>query len=153
MISARLRHGSAWSDARIINVSTRGLCVRADQAPERGTYVEICKGSQRIIARVVWSRDESFGVQTQDLLAVDTMTTGIEPPAMSAATRTTERRLRPRQPTAAERHERSRRRSRIIEFVCVVTFGAAAATIAFDAVKGALLRPLATVSAQLGGEG
>lgn len=150
MISARLRHGSAWSDARILDISTRGLCVHAEQPPPRGTYVEICKGPHRIVARVIWARDERFGAQAQGRLAVDSITMGIEPPA-PAAGGAAERRSRSRQPSASERHERSRRRSRAIQFLCILGFGVVAGIIAFDSVKGALSRPLATVAAQLGG--
>lgn len=150
MISARLRHGTAWSDARILNISSRGLLVRAQQSPRRGSYVELYKGQHRIIARVVWTQDERFGVHTQDWLPVDSITMGIEPPPAAApAAGSVERRLRSREATAAERHEQSRRRSRAIEFLCIAAVGVAVAAFAFDAIGQTLARPLAEVSQRL----
>ena len=151
MIRARMRHGAAWNDARILNISSRGLLVHAPETPRRGAYVEICKGQHRIIARVVWTQDERFGAQTQDRLMVDSITTGIEPPALTAEP--DERRSRARGPSAAERHAQSRRQSRTIEFLCVAALGMAAAAFAFDAIDQTLSRPLAQISKQLGSGG
>jgi hypothetical protein len=151
MIGARMRHGSAWSDARILNISSRGLLIHAPKAPQRGSYIEVCRGQLRIVARVIWTEDERFGVQTQDRLPVDSISMGIEPPAAAAAERATERRAGPRQPTPAERHERSRQRSRLFEFVCVAACGFGAAWVAFESIERTLSRPLSMVSARLAG--
>lgn len=147
MIRARMRHGAAWNDARILNISSRGLLVHAPETPRRGAYVEICKGQHRIIARVVWTQDERFGVHTQDRLSIDSITMGVEPPA--TATGTVERRSRPRGNSAAERHAQSRRQSRTIEFLCVAALGIAAAAFAFDAIDQTLSRPLGQISKRL----
>lgn len=148
MISARLRDSSGWHDVRILNLSSRGLLVHSRQSPERGSYVEICKDSHRIVARVIWVRQDRFGVRAQDKLPVEAIVTGSQAPTASANA-DVERRSRPREPSTAERLERSRNRARLIEFASVVAFSVAAATVAFDAVKGSLGRPLAVVSAQL----
>lgn len=149
MLRARLRHERGWSNARILNISSRGLLVHAPEAPRRGSYVEVCKGQHRIIARVVWASEGRFGALTQDRLAVDSITMGIEPPAAATACETIERRLQPRQAACAEHHERSRRRSRTVEFACMVVFGCAAAFIVFDTVMETLSKPLSMVGAKL----
>lgn len=150
MISARMRHGSGWSDARILNISSRGLLVQAQAAPQRGTYVEICRGQYRIVARVVWAQQDRFGVCSQDLLPVTAISAGIEPPAASAAQESSERRSAPRpSPVTSDRYALSRQQSRAFEFLCVVGFGVGAAALAFDAIRETLQRPLAMVSAEL----
>jgi hypothetical protein len=54
LIEARLRQDRGWTDARILNISRRGLMVRSPAAPLHGTYVEVSRGTHRIVARVVW---------------------------------------------------------------------------------------------------
>lgn len=152
MISARMRHGTGWSEARILNISSRGLLIQAPSAPRRGTYVEICRGQHRIVARVVWTQQERFGVFSQDRLPVDSITRGIEPPDLPAGAAGCERRSRPREqvrPALVDHLARSRQQSRTIEFLCVVAFGAIAAVLAFDTIRTTLSRPLAQVSASL----
>lgn len=75
MIKARLRDGALWSDALIINMSSRGLLVRSDQSPNRGSYLEIRRGPYVIVARVVWANADRFGVQTQDIVPSERLMT------------------------------------------------------------------------------
>ena len=153
MIDARLRQPTGWTDARILNISSRGLMVHASTAPRRGTYVEICRGSYRIVARVVWTEEQRFGVSTQDLLPVDSITRGIDaapaPGGQAAERRSASGTQRPT--SSAERHEKSRQRSRTFQYACGVALGMGAAAIAFEAITQALSRPLAMVSSTLGG--
>lgn len=44
MIKARMRVGPSWSDALILNLSSKGLMVRSDRPPSRGSYLEIRRG-------------------------------------------------------------------------------------------------------------
>ena len=46
MVKARMRSGTSWHDVCILNLSVHGLGIQAAEPPERGTYVEICRGSQ-----------------------------------------------------------------------------------------------------------
>ncbi len=149
MISARLRDGVGWSDARILDVSSRGLLLRASKTPERGSYVEVCKGPYRIVARVIWVQQDRFGVRTQDTLPIDAITNGVEPSSPEAQNLSPERSLKQREPTSAEQLERSRTWASAMQFLWVAGFGAAAATLVFDTVKSALARPLSVISAEL----
>jgi hypothetical protein len=149
LIDARLRHDCGWSDARIVNLSSRGMLVRVAQAPARGSYVEIYRGPHRIVARVVWAQQDQFGAQAQDPITVDAIATGkeAEPPVL--ANISSDRRFRRRAETAAEKHERSRRRSRRMEFLAVTAIGCAAAFLAFDTIDEMLSKPLKAVAAAL----
>jgi len=151
LIDARLRHETGWSDARILNISRRGLMARAPRTPQRGSYVEICRGTHRIVARVVWARDGTFGARAQDMIAVEAIATGADAPP-AAANLNDERRRLPRATSPQSQHERSRRRARGLEFAAVVLCAASAAFLVFDTVRETLSRPLAMVEATLAQE-
>lgn len=152
LIEARLRQDRGWSSARILNLSPRGVCASAPQAPPRGSYIEICRGTHRIVARVVWVKDDQFGVRAQDVIAVESIIKGLEPPP-AAANPDNDRRFDLRQPTSEEQHEHSRRWSRRLEFAAVTAFACAAAFLAFDTVRETLSKPLRQVEASLGATG
>lgn len=149
LIDARLRHDRGWADARILNLSRRGLMVRTRDAPPRGSYVEIHRGEYRIVARVVWTSGGRFGARTQDVLSIEAMTGGCAPP--EPANRDNERRRVLRAETVGERHERSRRWGRRAQMVAVTAFSCLAAFLSFDLVRDTLSRPLRLVEARLGG--
>ena len=149
MISARLRGGFGWTDARILDISSRGLLLSAPKTPQRGAYVEVCRGAHRIVARVVWVKQERFGLRTQDTLPIEAITGEIDAGAPEAANLYPERRAKRRKPTAAESHERSKNRANAMQFVWIVGLAAVAGALAFDAVRTALSQPLSIISAQL----
>lgn len=149
MISARLRDGFGWTNVRILNVSSRGLLLHAPKTPDRGAYVEVCRGPHRIVARVMWVHQDRFGVYTQDAVAIDAIAGGGEVATPRAESLTLDRRSKRRRPTAEERGERSRQWASAMQFLWIAGFGAAAATLAFGTVKGALSGPLSIVSAEL----
>ena len=149
LLDARLRQDGGWSDARILDISTFGLMAITADAPRRGAYVEINRGTQRIVARVVWARDGRFGARVQDAIAVDSMTSGVGAALPSPADPDRERRLRPRGERPEERRQRSSRWSRRIEFLAVGALGCAAAVLAFDAVRETLSKPLQAMEARL----
>lgn len=71
MLPARLRNGGPWSDACILNVSSRGLMIRCGPTVPEGSIVELHRGNRLITARVVWRDGPRAGLQTEDRLAVD----------------------------------------------------------------------------------
>ena len=150
LIDARLRHERGWADARILDLSSRGLMARSPHAPARGTYVEICRGAHRIVARVIWVRGGRFGARSQDVISLDAPA-GHDPALPGPANFNKDRRSTRREGRSAERHERSRRWSRRAEFLAVAALGCAAAFLAFDAVAATLSKPLAIIEARLGG--
>ena len=153
MIAARLRHGDAWSDANILNLSSRGLLLRASSPPARGAYVEVRRGAHVIVGRVIWATSDRFGVRAQDRLAIDALVANASPArqaANDAGTAPAERRSRPRPERLEWRHARSRERGRVFQFACIGGFGLALAACAYGAVSDTLGRPMNQVSSRLG---
>lgn len=68
MLAARVRMGDDWRDVTILNVSRRGLMLRAEQTLPRGSYIEVRRASTVIVGRVVWHRDAQCGVRAQDVI-------------------------------------------------------------------------------------
>jgi hypothetical protein len=152
MITARLRHGDAWSDANILNISSRGLLFHAATPPSRGTYVEVRRGAHVIIGRVIWAKANRFGVRAQDRLAVDSLIANGSPNRQSAndaADAPVERRARSRSDSLEWRYVQSSTKGRALQFACVAGLGFLLAACAFEAVVETLSQPLSIVSTQL----
>jgi hypothetical protein len=147
VINSRLRCGVHWLDARIVNLSSRGLGLTAASPPVAGSYVEIRRGAHLIIARVMWVSGLRFGVKTQDRVPVDALVSHRDsppvPPAQDGSSPAIERRRVARSP--ADRQERSRAVGRAIEFACIAAFGASVALVGFGAARQALQQPLDAV--------
>jgi hypothetical protein len=150
MIKARMRSGAAWHDVCILNVSVRGLGIQSAVPPERGTYVEICRGTQSIIARVAWSKGHRAGLCAQDAIFVRALVNenaaALPPPIAQGAPVEHRRASR----TVRQQFDRSRLVGRAMEFACLAVFVAALAMTAFGAVEQALGLPLSQVNAALG---
>lgn len=148
-----MRTGASWRDVCILNLSKRGLGIQAADPPPRGTYVEVCRGSQLIVARVMWSKGHRAGLHSQDLIWVQALlgdgavAANDSAPAAGGA-RPVERRRQPR--TVQQRHERSRTLGRAMELVAVAIAGAALGLAAFGLVQDALARPLSQIRLALG---
>ena len=148
VLPTRMRLGSVWSDACILNISSRGLMIRAARPIPQGSLVELRRGSHVIVARVVWRDGAKAGLQSEDKLPLDDIltlgqadaiqvTAGPRPPGV-------ERRRQPR------RHDESRLRSRALEFASVTLIAASLVGGALLMVEQAFSRPLAYVQAALG---
>lgn len=152
MIAARMRNGDAWSDANILNLSSRGLLLHAAAPPPRGSYVEVRRGVHVIIGRVIWANSDRFGVRTQDSLAIDSLIANASP-KWQAANNTggaeIERRARPRSEALEWRQVQSGHQGRALQFLVIAGLGAILAACAYDAVRQTLSKPLSTVSTQL----
>lgn len=153
MIRARMRAGASWQDVCIVNLSKRGLGIQSASPPARGAYVEICRGSEVIVARVMWSRGHRAGLHSQDLIWVQALLCGGGGAANDSGPPPTcppgvERRRRRR--SAQQRHDRSRTLARAMELAGVAAAGAALGLAAFGLVHDALARPLSHIRAALG---
>jgi hypothetical protein len=148
MLRARMRAGCGWSDACIVNVSSRGLQINANRAAVQGGTVEIWHGEHVIVARVVWRKGTRAGLQAEQRVPVEELMTLGQAPRLqltAAGWPEVERRKRPRT------HDDSRLRARAIEFAGL---GLVAATLALGAsamVEQAFARPLTYVEAALRG--
>ncbi len=70
LIPARMNTGPSWVEVVIHNLSSGGALLACDDAPSRGTYIEIRRGKQTIVGRVVWRKERFFGIQAQGRLDV-----------------------------------------------------------------------------------
>jgi hypothetical protein len=133
MLQARMRSASGWSDACILNVSSNGLLIYSDGAAKPGSLVEVCRGGQMVIARVVWRTNQRIGLCSSEKVRIDDL---VSDETVAAASRAcveggrSDRRRRPRDP------HRSRTLGRAMEFAFVIAVGVAlAGTAAFSAWK------------------
>ena len=145
-----MRCGASWGDACILNYSSRGMLVHAPQAPSRGSYLEIRRGCHVIVARVIWTNSNRFGVQTQDPVPAAGLIS--EPYSNVAAARpgtngVVERRTETRQTSCS--HEASRWRARMLEVGALAILGALMASLAIGAVHELLAGPVAAVETVL----
>lgn len=143
MMPARLRHGASWTDACILNISSRGLMIHTGRPISQGTMVEIRRGDHAIVARVVWRDGARAGLQAEDRVPVEDIVTIGQSPALQLTAAPVERRKQPRPENA------SRTRGQAIEFAGVVVIGACVAGAALSMVQAAFVRPLALVTAAL----
>jgi len=143
MIQARMRDGALWSDALILNMSSRGLLVRSDQSPNRGSYLEIRRGTYLIVARVVWSTAGRFGVQTQDMVPAERLINDPDAaaaPASSIKAGQQERRAASR--SIETRHDASRQKARAFEFAAISLVCALVAILIGSAMAKVVAKPL-----------
>jgi hypothetical protein len=147
MLPARMRSASGWSDACILNVSKSGLLVYSPGAAEPGSFVEIRRGGQLVVARVVWRKNQRIGlhspdpVRVEDIISTEAAATAVQSAKAQFAV---ERRRIPRNP------DRSRQQARAMEFAAMVLGGLAFAGAAVATVEEALATPLAAVRVALG---
>lgn len=152
-VKARIRIGGSWGDVCVRDISSRGLLLQGREAPPRGTYLEVRRGRHVVIARVVWTGEQRFGVQAQDKISVESFVadpdlSSMDFKSVSAFQPGFERRSSPRGVEAGiiQKAEQSRRISSFMEFAVVVGLGVLAATVAFDVVGQTLSGPLETLS-------
>ena len=143
MFPARLRHGASWSDACILNISSRGLMIHSGRPIIQGTQVEIRRGDHVIIARVVWRDGGRAGLRSEDRVPVEEIVSRGQSEVLHFAASVKKRRRHPRL------EERSPLRGRAIEFVGIVVIAASLAGAGLTMVEAAFAQPLAAVSAAL----
>jgi hypothetical protein len=143
VVPARLRHGASWSDACILNISSRGMMIHSGRPIAQGSEVEIRRGDYAIVARVVWRDGGRAGLRAEDRVPVEVIMSLGQSQVLQLAAPGDERRKQPRP------DERGRIRGRAIEFAGVAVIAAALAGAGLTMVEAAFARPLALVSAAL----
>lgn len=145
-LPARLRTDGTWGDATVLNMSSRGLMIRTQQAIRPGTYLEIRRGTDlAIVGRVVWCSGPYAGIRSQD--AIDVEAAACSTARATSAVGGSDRRSSARRPaSAAEKAERSRMLGSLIQYVAmaaaVAVGGVIAASVAGDVLHSAF-RPVA----------
>jgi hypothetical protein len=152
VLASRMRCGAQWRDARMVNLSSRGLGLTAATPPDPGTYVEIRRGHYVIVARVMWTNGLRFGVQTQDPISIDGLiqepgSAEAAPAAPAGSEPRVERRRAPR--SFAFQHDQSRAAGQRLEFLFLAILAASAAVFGFHLISEAVGGPLAKVEKRL----
>lgn len=146
MLPAQLRNGASWTDACILNRSSRGLMVHMTEPPQQGSYVELRKGAHVIVARVIWSDSQKAGLCAQDRLDVEHIVTSAEAPQLQLTAEPC-RRTDP----LPRGYGDSRLQGRAMEFASVVAVGIFFAATVCALVSDALALPLADIQRALSG--
>lgn len=144
VVPARLRHGAAWTDACILNISARGLMIHTGRPITKGTQVEVRRGDHVIIARIIGRDGGRAGLRAEDRVPVEEIMTFGQSPTLQLTAGPVERREHPRA------QERSRLRGRAMEFGAVIAISASLAVGSLSMVQAAFARPLEMISAALG---
>ena len=155
-VPARMCAGSSWTSVVIHNISSRGALLASDEAPARGTYVEIRRGQQTIIGRVVWQEDRFFGVKSRETIHIQAI---VDEPRLSSRPNSTEkreasrdRRASPRRQMkvdAARQLEDSQRWSAMFQFCVFVLLGILVAGFVASEVYDVISKPMAKVRSAL----
>ena len=149
MLHARMRANSGWSDACILNVSSRGLLINASAvSAATGSKVELRHGEHVIIAEVIWRKGTRAGLRSDQRVPVDDIMALSKAPSLQLTATQWPHADRRKQPRS---HDESRQRSRMFEFASIVVVGVLLAAALFSMVEAAFARPLALVQAALGG--
>lgn len=149
MLPARMRTTAGWSDACILDVSSRGLMVHAGFFALDDRVVELWHGDRAITARVVWRQGPKAGLQAEDRIPVEDILSLSGSGSLQLAVGRppdAERRKRPRT------HDDSRLQARAFEFASVAIIAGAVAFGFSMWVEEALAQPLALVETALGGQ-
>jgi hypothetical protein len=151
MITARLRTGAEWSDACILNISSRGLMIQSGRTAPEGASVELRRGEHVIVARVMWRDGSRAGLRCDERLPVEEIMSQTGASALrlvASEGAIVERRRLPRNLA-----DRARLSGRLIEFGGVGLFVLCAALCLWAAAQQTLERPLERAEAALAGTG
>ena len=149
IMPARLHSSSGWTDACILNVSSRGLMIHSARAGPQGSIVELRRGRHAIVACVVWRDGARVGLKTEERLAVEDLIRLNCASAMMVTAGQAQKRARG---TPSQRRERNRRSlGRVIEYVEVALIACTLAATAFDVFERGLGTPMALIETALAG--
>lgn len=145
-----MKSGDGWQDVAIQNVSAHGMKISVAMPPQRGTFIEIRRASQVIVARAVWVEDGCCGLRTQDIVDVPAL---LNPNAARAeavcVAAQADRRRAPRADEAAASSQRFAMRFQQIAMAAAVVCGAG--YLAWS-VSDVLSAPFASITAALEGK-
>ena len=145
LLPARVRTASGWSDACILNVSSRGMMIHAKTAPPDGT-IELRHNQFAFVLEIVWRNGTRVGVRSSERLPVEDILTVSE----SACLRlTAERREGEERRRAPRNADSSRLQGRAMEFAATAAIAVILAAGGFAMVTEAFARPMQTIEVAL----
>jgi len=77
---AQLRGAGGTCDARILDISSRGLAASAERMPARGDFVEMAVGRRNLVGQVKWVGSQRFGIAFRDRISVIGLMAGEDGP-------------------------------------------------------------------------
>ena len=147
-LPARLRGDDSWSDVCIKNVSSHGMMLLINDPPQRGTYIEVRRGSAVVIGRVMWVSAGRCGLRTKEKISVAELTMANAPLADAASAG--DRRAQARAHHPGEAAARSAAMGRLMQFAATVALVLAAGGFIAHTTYGFLARPTAAISRAFG---
>lgn len=147
MLPARVRAGAQWSDACILNISSRGLMIQSGRAGPEGSVLELRRGNYVFTARVVWRDGARAGLQSDERLPVEEILSLCKSNTLQLVAcegALIDRRKQPR--SGAD----SRVIGRSIEFAGIAAIAAALALGAWAMADRAFARPLTRIEKAFG---
>jgi len=145
LLPARVRSETGWSDACILNISSRGLLLYSTCGASPGAFVELRRGNHLVVARVVWRKNGRMGLWSPEKVNIQGI---ISDQVAAAAGRSSgsaaERRRIPRT------EQQNRERAKAMEFLATVLIASSLAVCAVFYVHEVMAKPLSAVRAALG---
>lgn len=153
-ITVRIKSDYGWGDAKVRNISSRGMMIHCEEPPRRGSYVEIRRGSYVVVGRIVWAADGSCGLQAQDRIDLADLANagGAVASTGEVERRSSARRGEAGRPTTIEEQaQASVRFARAFHYFTLLAVSAIFSWLLFDTASSALADPLETVGSVLRG--
>lgn len=147
ILPARLRLGAQWSDACILNVSSRGMLIQTGQPAQQGMTVELRRDRHVITGRVMWHSGGRIGLHCEERVPVEeilSLGAGKSLHLVAADGALIERRRVPRR-----RVSEARDRGRALQFVGVLAIALILSISGVVWVRATLAQPLSAAAAAL----
>lgn len=148
LLRTRVRDDGGWSNMTICNVSERGMMLRGERVPARGTIIEIRCGATSVVADVRWSTSGQCGVRSREMIDVEELLRGGN---LKTSRRGSieERRAQVRPVDHKAQAERSRVIGRLIDDALIAALVMVGAVLLGAAVTGFLRSPFSQIQSRL----
>jgi len=144
-LSARLRYDHGWVDVVICNVSERGMMLKGQGLPRRGTFVEIVVDNLVLAGQVRWARLNRCGIGSRERIDVGLLLgTGLNTARPQLGSPKATLKI-PTEDLAA----RAKWQARAIQFLLTSSFVLAGAVLIASTVCDLLAHPMQQVSSKL----
>jgi hypothetical protein len=145
VLTAQIRSGAQWTDACILNISSRGMMIRSARALPEGGMIELHRGGQLIVARVMWRDGSRVGLKAEERIAVEDILSLDQTRALQLVAAPASFRALPR--AAAQTGDWHS--GRTLEFLGIGAIAVSLALAAWTMTERALTVPMTKVAAAL----
>lgn len=144
LLNALLRGGGKENIVRIRNVSSRGMLIETNEAPDVGVTVEVSVGRVSVLGRIVWRKDKQLGFHSRSTIDKDRLAKG------HCAAKEARRPDPSRTPSSGpDREAHYRLMSRATQFVAGIAFALGGCTVIAILLHEVLLKPVEAISTRL----